>query len=155
MISQLRMTNHLKVKVKRKEGCQDLPLPAYMSPGASGMDLYADVEGETSIAAGEVRLISTGIYISIPPGYEAQIRPRSGLALKKAIGILNSPGTVDSDYRGLVSVILVNLGKNPFIVKRGERIAQMVIQKVVRVELEPVDELDATSRSAGGFGHTG
>ena len=155
MTNQPRVTNQLKVKVKRKEGCQDLPLPVYMSPGASGMDLYADVEGEVSLAPGEVRLISTGIYISLPPGYEAQIRPRSGLALKRAIGILNSPGTIDSDYRGLVSVILINLGKNPFVVKRGERIAQMVIQKVIRAELESVDELDATSRSAGGFGHTG
>ena len=153
MINQV--ISQLKVKIKRKENCEDLPLPAYMSNGASGMDLYADVEGEAVIPPGEVRLISAGIYVSIPPGYEAQIRPRSGLALKKAVGVLNSPGTIDADYRGLVSIILINLGKTPFVVHRGDRIAQMVIQKVVRAELETVKELDETHRSTGGFGHTG
>ena len=143
------------VTVKRKAGCEDLPLPAYMSLHASGMDLLAANTEEITLAPGEVRLIPTGIYVSIPPGYEAQIRPRSGLALKHGVTVLNTPGTVDADYRGEVGVILANLGSQPFTVSRGVRIAQMVVQKVVRAELELREELDDTDRGAGGFGHTG
>ncbi len=143
------------VKVKRKAGCEDLPLPRYMSAHASGLDLLAANTEDTILAPGEVKLIPTGIYLSIPPGYEAQVRPRSGLALKSGITILNAPGTIDADYRGEVGVILANLGSVPFTVTRGMRIAQMVFQRVVCAELEVHEELDETSRGAGGFGHTG
>jgi len=143
------------IKVKRKAGCEDLPLPRYMSEGSSGMDLHADVDGEISLAPGEIKLVSAGIYLSIPEGYEVQIRPRSGLALKHGIGLVNSPGTIDSDYRGLVNLILINWGKTSFIIKRGDRIAQMVVNKTVRAEFEAINELDETIRNAGGFGHTG
>jgi len=144
-----------KIKVKRKAGCEDLPLPKYMSEGASGMDLYADVDSDLTIAPGEIKSVSTGLYISIPHGFEVQIRPRSGLALKHGIGLVNSPGTIDSDYRGLICIILINWGKAPFVIRRGDRIAQMIVNKVARAELEEVVELDETVRAAGGFGHTG
>ena len=145
----------IALKIKRKENTQDLPLPKYMSIGSSGMDLYADTQGEVSLNPQEVKLISAGIYIDIPLGYEAQIRPRSGLALKHGITVLNTPGTIDSDYRGLIQIILINVGKEPFPIKRGDRIAQMVIKEVVQVNIEEVDELEDTSRGEGGFGHTG
>ena len=145
----------VKVFLKRKKGCEDLPLPAYATPGSSGMDLYADVEGEAILKPGEIRLISSGIYVSIPEGYEAEIRPRSGLALKHGISLVNTPGTIDADYRGLVGLIMINHGKEPFRIKRGDRIAQMVIQEVVRADMTVTDSLDETARSAGGFGHTG
>jgi len=119
------------------------------------MDLYADVEIDVVLNPGERKLISTGIFLSLPWGYEAQTRPRSGLALNNGITLVNAPGTIDSDYRGLINVIVANTGKEPFIIKRGMRIAQMVVQEVARAEVEEVDELDETVRSAGGFGHTG
>lgn len=145
----------VRIKIRRKIGAEDLPLPQYMSPGSSGMDLYADVQEDVVLNPQERGLISCGIFLSLPPGYEAQIRPRSGLALKNGITLVNTPGTVDSDYRGIVNVILANLGSEPFVVKRGMRIAQMVIQEVVRAEIEEAQELDETVRSGGGFGHTG
>lgn len=126
-----------------------------MSAGSSGMDLYADVQGEVVLNPGDRKLISCGIFLSLPAGYEAQTRPRSGLALKNGITLVNSPGTIDSDYRGLVNLIVANTGKEPFIIKRGMRIAQMVIQEVARAEIEEADELDETVRASGGFGHTG
>ena len=119
------------------------------------MDLCADVDGEVTLLPGEIRLISSGIYVSIPEGYEAEIRPRSGLALKHGISLVNTPGTVDADYRGLVGLIMINHGKEPFRIKRGDRIAQMVIKEVVRADMTVTDSLDETARSAGGFGHTG
>jgi dUTP pyrophosphatase len=119
------------------------------------MDLCAAVEGEVTLLPGERKLISTGIRISVPEGYEAQVRPRSGLAFKHGIGVLNAPGTVDSDYRGVVSVIMFNFGKEPFVIKRSDRIAQMVIQKVVKAEWIESDDLDETERKSGGFGSTG
>ena len=119
------------------------------------MDLVSAEAQEIVLRPGETRLISTGIRISLPEGYEAQIRPRSGLALKHGITLLNSPGTIDSDYRGLISVIMINHGKENFTVTRGMRVAQMVIQEYVRVDWEETTELDATARAAGGFGHTG
>ena len=149
------MKKNLKIRIRRKPDALDLPLPRYMTHGASGMDLFADVESETVIKSGEIRLISCGIYISIPEGYEAEVRPRSGLALKHGITLLNSPGTIDSDFRGLVSLIVMNLGKKDFVVKRGERLAQMVIKEVVKADLLEVDSLDRTPRGAGGFGHSG
>lgn len=145
----------IAVQVKRKAGCRDLPLPEYMSSGAAGMDLLAAVEAEVTLAPGEIKLIPNGIFLSLPPGYEAQIRPRSGLALKSGISIVNSPGTIDSDYRGELAVIMINLGKKQVLIKRGMRVAQMVIQEVVRGEMMEMEELDATDRAAGGFGHTG
>jgi len=145
----------IEIKIRRKEDTGDLPLPAYATEGASGMDLYADVGGESLLEPGEVKLVSTGIYVSIPKGYEAEIRPRSGLALKHGITLLNTPGTIDSDFRGLLSLIVINLGKMPFRIKRGMRLAQMVIKEVIKADFEVVEELDSTVRSAGGFGHTG
>ncbi|MBU0634793.1 MAG: dUTP diphosphatase [Candidatus Omnitrophica bacterium] len=145
----------LTIKVRKKESCEDLPLPSYMSAGSSGMDLYADVESELVIEPGDIKMVSAGIYISIPQGFEAQIRPRSGLAAKHGISIVNTPGTIDADYRGLINIILINLGKSAYTVKRGMRIAQMVINKVSRAGLDLVNELDATARNTGGFGHTG
>lgn len=141
--------------VRRKEGCEDLPLPRYMSEGASGMDLHAAVDEELLIPPGRVELIPTGIHIALPVGYEAQVRPRSGLTLKRRVTVLNSPGTVDSDYRAEVGVILANLGEEPFTVKRGMRIAQMVIARTCRAEVIEVDQLDETERNLGGFGSTG
>lgn len=145
----------IRIAVKRKKGCEDLPVPKYATKGASGMDLSADVEEEVTILPGEIKLISSGFYLSIPEGYEAEIRPRSGLALKHGISLVNTPGTIDSDYRGLLSLIMINHGKEPFKIKRGDRIAQMVIKEVMRAEIEVKTELDDTVRAAGGFGHTG
>ncbi len=126
-----------------------------MSAGASGMDLCAAVPHDVVIEPSEIKLISTGISVSIPAGYEAQIRPRSGLALNHGITFVNTPGTIDSDYRGIISLIVTNLGKEAYIVKRGVRLAQMVIQEVVRAEMVEVEEIADTVRSDGGFGHTG
>ncbi|NQT96086.1 MAG: dUTP diphosphatase [Candidatus Omnitrophica bacterium] len=149
------MKNKVEIRIKKKDGCEDLPLPCYMSEGASGMDVYADVDGETILDPGEIKLISAGIYMSIPKGYEVQVRPRSGLAIKHGISIVNAPGTIDSDYRGLVGIILINHGKEPFAIKRADRIAQLVVQKVIQANIASVDELDETARAQGGFGHTG
>ncbi len=143
------------VKIKKKDNCADLPLPVYMSSGSSGMDLYADVDADVPIEPGQIKMISAGIYISLPQGFEAQIRPRSGLAIKHGIGIVNSPGTIDADYRGLINIILINFGNSPYIIKRGARVAQMIINKVTQAEIEVVSSLDATVRNTGGFGHTG
>jgi dUTP pyrophosphatase len=119
------------------------------------MDLFADVQGEVALKPGERRLIPTGIALAIPPGYEGQVRPRSGLALREGITVVNTPGTIDADYRGEVGVLLINLGQQPFRVKRGDRIAQLVINPVCRAELELTGELETTPRNNGGFGHTG
>jgi dUTP pyrophosphatase len=119
------------------------------------MDIYAAVETETVIPPGETALIPTGFSIELPPGFEGQVRPRSGLAIKHGIGILNAPGTIDSDYRGEVKVILSNFGKQPFTIRRGDRIAQLVIASFSRVEWVEVERLESTDRGAGGFGHTG
>lgn len=130
-------------------------MPKYMSQYASGMDVYAAVEETLYLNINETQLVPTGISIAVPAGFEAQIRPRSGLALKYGITIVNSPGTIDSDYRGEIGIIMCNLGKERFEIKRGMRIAQMVIQPVIQAELQEVDELDDTTRGTGGFGHTG
>lgn len=145
----------MKVSIRKLPEAQDLPLPEYMSQGAAGMDLYAAVEGEVVLEPGEWRLISAGFQVAIPPGYEGQIRPRSGLALRHGLTVLNTPGTIDSDYRGPVGVILINLGKEPYTVRRGDRIAQLLISPVAQADIELVEELEDTSRSQGGFGHTG
>lgn len=149
------MPQSYDVKMKRLPGNEDLPLPVKMSEGASGYDLHAAVTEPILIGPGERKLIPTGISLSMPNGLEAQIRPRSGLALKHGITTLNTPGTIDADYRGEIKVLLYNSGKDPFTVNRGERIAQMVFQIVPKVNLTEADELDETERGAGGFGHTG
>ena len=145
----------IRVLVEKSPGNEDIPLPQYMSPHAAGMDLYAAVKEDTIINPSKIKLIPTGIRIALPVGFEAQVRPRSGLAIKHGIGILNTPGTIDADYRGEVGVILINLGENPFVVKRGDRIAQMIINKVYHAHLEPSPDLPPTERNDGGFGHTG
>lgn len=146
---------NIKVQIKRLPHGMDLPLPSYMSEHAAGMDMYAAVKEETKILSGEWKLIPTGISIALPEGYEAQVRPRSGLALKQGVSVLNTPGTVDADYRGEVGVILMNHSKQELIIRRGDRIAQMIINKIERIQFEEVQELADTERGAGGFGHTG
>ena len=145
------------VRVQRLPHAEGLALPAYETTGSAGMDLRAALaEGESiTLAPGERRLVPTGLKIALEPGYEAQVRPRSGLALKHGITCLNSPGTIDSDYRGEVGVILVNHGQVAFEIQRGERIAQMVIAPYTQAVMAEVSELDATARGAGGFGSTG
>ncbi|MCX5894779.1 MAG: dUTP diphosphatase [Proteobacteria bacterium] len=145
----------IKIQVKRLPGGDDIPLPRYMSPHAAGMDLFAAVDNETIINPGERKLIPTGISIALPPGFEAQVRPRSGMAITHGIGILNAPGTVDADYRGEIKVIVANFGEKPFPIRRGDRIAQLVIQRVIQGEWIPVDYLPPSERNDGGFGHTG
>ncbi|MFP3912756.1 MAG: dUTP diphosphatase [Desulfobacteraceae bacterium] len=145
----------ISIKVKMLDKGKDLPMPAYASEGASGMDIRACVEAPVLLQPGETRLIPTGLTVSVPQGYEAQMRPRSGLALHHGIGMLNAPGTIDSDYRGEVGVILVNWGRKPFQIRRGDRIAQMVLSKVYRAEWREVEDLDETPRGMGGFGHSG
>ncbi|MDM8515485.1 dUTP diphosphatase [Desulfobacterales bacterium HSG16] len=133
----------------------DIPLPCYMTAHSSGMDLHAAVNQPVSVDPGKVCLIPTGFAIALSPGFEAQIRPRSGLAVKCGIGLINSPGTIDADYRGEVMIPLINFGEKEFIVQRKSRIAQMVIQSVCRIQFQLVDKLDSTERNEGGFGHTG
>ncbi len=133
----------------------DIPLPEYATDGSSGLDLRAAVESEIKIEKGKVGLVPTNLRVEIPAGYEIQIRPRSGLAVKNGIGVLNSPGTIDSDYRGEIKVILFNFGEDDFIIKRGDRIAQMILSKVYRANLILTDELNGSTRGEGGFGHTG
>ena len=142
------------VKIKRLKGNKDIPLPKYMSEHASGMDIYAAVEEAVEILPKEIKLIPTGISISVPVGYEAQIRPRSGLALKNGISLVNTPGTIDADYRGEVKIIMINLGREKFTINRGERIAQMAISPVVKAGILEVEDLDNTVRNEGGFGST-
>jgi dUTP pyrophosphatase len=149
------MNGPIKIEIRRKPGCEDITLPQYMSEHAAGMDVCAACDGEVRIAPGDVKLIQAGFYLAVPVGYEAQMRPRSGLAIKHGIVLPNSPGTIDADYRGEVCVILGNVGRDEFVVSRGMRIAQMVIAPVTRVEVIEVDSLDDTARGSGGFGHTG
>ncbi len=131
------------------------PLPQYATPQSAGMDLRADIEESVTLQPLERHLFPTGLRIALPEGYEAQVRPRSGLALKHGITVLNSPGTIDADYRGEVGVVLVNVSNEPFTVKPGERIAQMVIARHEQAEFVVVEELDATERGEGGYGHSG
>jgi dUTP pyrophosphatase len=145
----------MKIHLKRLKKEHPVSLPQYMTEGSSGMDLFASLEKEVTLEPGERRLIPTGISVAIPEGFEGQIRPRSGLAIQKGIGIVNAPGTIDADYRGEIGVLLINLGREPFTIRDGDRIAQMVISQVLRVTLEEVDDLPPTRRQGGGFGHTG
>ena len=131
------------------------PLPAYATPLSAGMDIRANLSEPVTLQPLERRLIPTGLYIALPEGYEAQMRPRSGLALKHGITLLNTPGTIDADYRGEIGIILVNLSKEPFVINDGERIAQMVIARYEQVSWQPTEVLDDTERGSGGFGHSG
>jgi len=149
------MSHEVEVLIKTLPHFDGLELPRYMSEGASALDLTAAISADVVIQPGHRALIPTGIAIAMPQGVEAQIRPRSGLALKHGITMLNSPGTIDSDYRGEIQVIAINLGQESFTVTRGMRIAQMVISQVIKARLTPADNLDSTSRGHGGFGHTG
>ena len=141
--------------IKKTADAQDFDLPKYATDGASGLDLRANVTEPVILKKGEFKLISTGVMISIPKGFEGQIRPRSGLALKNGITLLNSPGTIDSDYRGEIKVILINFGNDDFVINRKDRIAQLVICKIEQVDFKEVSFFDETARGDGGFGHTG
>ena len=143
------------VRIRRLPHGEGLPLPAYETPGSAGMDVRAAVQAPVTLSRGEIALVPTGIAIEVPEGFEMQVRPRSGLAAKHGITLPNSPATIDSDYRGEVRVIVQNLGAEPFVIERGMRIAQMVLQRVPRVEWVETGELTSTSRESGGFGHTG
>lgn len=145
----------VRVDVKRLPHGGDLPLPAYATVQSAGLDLMAAVDADMTLAPGERALVPTGLAIALPPGYEAQVRPRSGLALKNGVTVLNSPGTVDADYRGEVGVILANLGAEPFTVTRGMRVAQMVVAPVTQLAWNEVDDLSESERGGGGFGSTG
>ena len=145
----------MKIYIRRLKKDHPVSLPQYMTEGSSGMDLFASLAQEVTLVPGERKLIPAGISVAIPEGFEGQIRPRSGLAIQKGIGIVNGPGTIDADYRGEVGVLLINFGKEPFTIRNGDRIAQMVISPVTRVTLEEVDDLPPTLRQGGGFGHTG
>lgn len=145
----------LKVKIKKLDHARDLALPEYATAGSSGVDLLAAVRDSIKIMPGEFVSVPTGLCMELPAGYEAQVRPRSGLAKNFGITVLNAPGTIDSDYRGEIQVILINLGKEPFTIKRGDRIAQMVFSAVEKAEIIEVAELSPTKRGENGFGHTG
>ncbi|MBL4701828.1 MAG: dUTP diphosphatase [Phycisphaeraceae bacterium] len=145
----------IQVAIEQLPDHADIPLPAYHSEHAAGMDVCAAVTQTLSIAPGQIALIPTGFRMAVPVGYEAQLRPRSGLAVKHGISMPNTPGTIDADYRGQVKVPLINLSSEPFEVQRGMRIAQMIIKPVPRVIWQVVDQLDETDRGEGGFGHTG
>jgi dUTP pyrophosphatase len=146
----------MKIRITRvNQENTEIPLPAYATQGSAGMDLYAAVHEDVVMAPKGIHLVPTGYRIELPEGYEAQIRPRSGLALKNNIGILNSPGTIDSDYRGEIKVILKNFGDEKFIIKRGDRIAQMIIAPYIRISWDEVESIDDTYRGSGGFGHSG
>ena len=144
----------IKVHIQKIAGNDDIPLPRYMTEQAAGMDIFAAVPANETIQPGERRKIPTGIAVSLPEGYEAQIRPRSGLAIHQGITLLNSPGTIDADYRGEIALIMINHSSTPFIVQRGMRLAQMVIQKVCQAQWIETSNLDETIRGSGGFGHT-
>jgi dUTP pyrophosphatase len=145
----------ISLLIRQKPGCEDLPLPRYMSEAAAGMDVCAAVDAPVALAPGDVRLIPTGLYVAVPTGFEVQVRPRSGLALKHGLVIVNSPGTIDADYRGEVGIIVGNVGREPFTVTRGLRIAQLVVAAVAKADVQAVDELPETRRGDGGFGHSG
>jgi len=145
----------VRIQIKRvRAGINHPPLPGYMTEGSAGMDLAADLSADLTLAPLERKLIPTGIAVALPLGYEAQIRPRSGLALSEGLTLVNSPGTIDSDYRGEIQLIAINLGKEPIVIRHGQRVAQMVVQRVCRAEWDEVPELPPSVRQDGGFGHT-
>jgi dUTP pyrophosphatase len=145
----------ITVKIRRLVGSEDVPLPSFATAHAAGADVRAAVNGPVVLNPGEIRLVPCGFAMALPAGYEAQVRPRSGLSSQHGLTLINTPGTIDADYRGEVQVPLINLGREPFTVERGMRIAQMVIAAVPKVSFVEVEELDETPRGKGGFGHTG
>lgn len=150
------MQNEVSIKFKRLSNVFDnIPLPSYATEGSSGMDIRAALNDPLLLKPKEMELIPTNISVEIPVGFELQVRPRSGLAAKHGIGILNSPGTIDSDYRGEIKIIIMNFGKDDFIIQPGDRIAQLVVSKIYRANMEEVEELKMSNRADGGFGHTG
>lgn len=152
---QLSSPEALTISLKVLDHGKDLPIPHYATEESAGVDLYAAIDSDITLTPFERRLIPTGLQMALPKGYEAQIRPRSGLALKNGLSVLNTPGTIDSDYRGEVGIILINLSQKDFTVSRGMRIAQMIIAPVVQADFFVTDNLNDTSRGSGGFGHTG
>jgi dUTP pyrophosphatase len=148
-------TASVPVRITRLRGARDLPLPARATPGSAGFDLHAALEKDLVLAPGERALVPTGFAIAVPAGYEVQVRPRSGLALRHGIVLPNAPGTIDPDYRGEVRVILMNAGHEPYTLRRGDRVAQLVVAPVAAAVFEEVDSLEETERGSGGFGHTG
>jgi dUTP pyrophosphatase len=148
------MIEEITVPIRRLPGTEDLPLPCYMTEQAAGMDLVAAVGEDVTILPGERVLIPTGVTVAVPEGYEAEVRPRSGLALRHGVTLVNAPGTIDADYRGEVGIIMINHGRAPFVVRRGDRVAQMVIHRVCRVVWSVCGVLSPTHRDGGGFGHT-
>ncbi|MBN1546767.1 MAG: dUTP diphosphatase [Syntrophaceae bacterium] len=148
------MKEEICIPIQKLPGQEDIELPRYMTAHASGMDVRAAVTENETIMPGEWKKIAAGFAVSLPEGYEAQIRPRSGLAIEHGVTVLNAPGTIDADYRGEIGIILINHGKKPFVIKRGDRIAQMVIQRICRGDWEESPALDVTARGGGGFGHT-
>ncbi len=152
---QFFIEDSINLPVKRIDAGKDIPLPRYMSDDAAGMDLFAAVASEEVLLPGERKLVPTGIAVALPPGCEAQIRPRSGLALNHGVTLLNAPGTIDADYRGEIGLVMINLGQEPFRIKRGDRVAQMVVSRVCRVMWQERDDLETTARGEGGFGYTG
>lgn len=150
------MIEEIKVKFKRiSQEFNNIPLPSYSTPGSAGMDIRAALKEPIKLKPTEVEMISTNLSVELPEGFEIQVRPRSGLAAKHGIGILNSPGTIDSDYRGEVKIILINFGKEDFIIQPGDRIAQIILSKVYKARLEETEELNNSKRGEGGFGHSG
>jgi len=145
----------IQLKRLRPNRDGDIPLPRYMTPFSAGMDIHAAVDDDFRLSPGQISLVPTGFSMALPEGFEAQIRPRSGLAVKHGIGLINSPGTIDADYRGEVKIALINFGSEPYTIKRGDRIAQMVIHTVCQAKLQVVTDLEQTERGEGGFGHTG
>lgn len=150
------MPQEIEIKFKRlRKELIHIPLPSYATRGSAGLDIYAALEKPMNIIKGSIEMVPTNISVEIPEGFEIQVRPRSGLAAKHGIGILNSPGTIDSDYRGEIKIIIINLGKEDFVIQPAERIAQLIVSKVYTAKFIETDELNNTSRGKGGFGHTG
>jgi len=145
----------VRIKIKRLKGNEKGPLPTYMSEHAAGLDVCAFLDEDVLIGTGERRLIPTGLTVAIPEGFEIQVRPRSGLAMRDGLTLVNTPGTIDADYRGEIGILMINHGEKPVAIRNGQRIAQLVVSKVYRAELEEVDELPTSDRQEGGFGHTG
>ena len=156
-MGKIRMKEIPLIEILRlnPEADRDIPIPRYMTPHSAGMDVSASLKEDLILQPGAIRLVPTGLAMAIPEGFEVQIRPRSGLAVKHGIGIINSPGTIDADYRGEIKIALINLGDEPCTIKRGDRIAQMIVNRVYQARFKVVDKLDQTLRNAGGFGHTG
>jgi dUTP pyrophosphatase len=152
-MTQISLT--IKIRRLRPQHDIDIPLPQYMTPQSAGMDICAAIDNPYTIDPGEILMVPSGLAMAIPVGFEVQIRPRSGLAVRHGIGLINSPGTIDADYRGEVMIPLINLGKKPFRLHRGDRVAQMIVQKVYQAKFDLVEILDETDRNTGGFGHTG